>query len=141
MIQRPPRSTRTDTLFPNTALFRSPPSCSRRSKAEPQTADVLLPPNSPSTASTPPAKCPKVLPMCPVQNVTYVSGRSFASIFELSFVSASLAPAKGRSKARSHVLVLFRFLDFCRSLVIIRAVCVGLLESATVRWVERKVVV
>src|SRR3546814_4183783 len=54
------------------------PSCSRRSKAEPQTADVLLPPNSPSTASTPPAKCPKVLPMCPVQNVTYVSGRSAA---------------------------------------------------------------
>src|SRR3546814_2558146 len=58
------------------ALPISPLSCSRRSKAEPQTADVLLPPNSPSTASTPPAKCPKVLPMCPVQNVTYVSGRS-----------------------------------------------------------------
>src|SRR3546814_2390111 len=26
MIRRPPRSTRTDTLFPYTALFRSPPS-------------------------------------------------------------------------------------------------------------------
>src|SRR3546814_6701120 len=30
MIRRPPRSTRTDTLFPYTTLFRSFPSCSRR---------------------------------------------------------------------------------------------------------------
>src|SRR3546814_4973791 len=74
MIRPTPRTTRTDTLFPYTTLFRS--SCSGRSNAEPHTADVLLPPNSPATASTPPAKCPKVLPMCPVQNVTYVSGRS-----------------------------------------------------------------
>src|SRR3546814_6918224 len=29
MIRRPPRSTRTDTLFPYTTLFRSGPSCSR----------------------------------------------------------------------------------------------------------------
>src|SRR6056297_2913444 len=27
MIRRPPRSTRTDTLFPYTTLFRSPPRC------------------------------------------------------------------------------------------------------------------
>jgi hypothetical protein len=33
-------------------------------------------PNSLSTASTPPAKCRKVLPMCPVRDATYVSGRS-----------------------------------------------------------------
>ena len=31
---------------------------------------------TPSTASTPPAKWRKVLPMCPVRSVTYVSGRS-----------------------------------------------------------------
>src|SRR3546814_3119421 len=30
MIRRPPRSTRTDTLFPYTTLFRSPPDPSRR---------------------------------------------------------------------------------------------------------------
>src|SRR3546814_4691178 len=30
MIRRPPRSTRTDTLFPYTTLFRSPPAHSRR---------------------------------------------------------------------------------------------------------------
>src|SRR3546814_2248939 len=30
MIRRPPRSTRTDTLFPYTTLFRSPPGLSRR---------------------------------------------------------------------------------------------------------------
>src|SRR3546814_10691061 len=30
MIRRPPRSTRTDTLFPYTTLFRSPPSDQRR---------------------------------------------------------------------------------------------------------------
>src|SRR3546814_11631253 len=36
MIRRPPRSTRTDTLFPYTTLFRSPPvrlDCSRRHSA------------------------------------------------------------------------------------------------------------
>src|SRR3546814_11112189 len=31
MIRRPPRSTRTDTLFPYTTLFRSPPSRGTRS--------------------------------------------------------------------------------------------------------------
>src|SRR3546814_6548217 len=30
MIRRPPRSTRTDTLFPYTTLFRSPPCAARR---------------------------------------------------------------------------------------------------------------
>src|SRR3546814_8603636 len=30
MIRRPPRSTRTDTLFPYTTLFRSGPAASRR---------------------------------------------------------------------------------------------------------------
>src|SRR3546814_6920714 len=36
MIRRPPRSTRTDTLFPYTTLFRSPsPSPDRRSPAAP----------------------------------------------------------------------------------------------------------
>src|SRR3546814_7883017 len=30
MIRRPPRSTRTDTLFPDTTLFRSPSPCVRR---------------------------------------------------------------------------------------------------------------
>src|SRR3546814_1378423 len=30
MIRRPPGSTRTDTLFPYTTLFRSPDSCGRR---------------------------------------------------------------------------------------------------------------
>src|SRR3546814_2970521 len=30
MIRRPPRSTRTDTLFPYTTLFRSQRSCARR---------------------------------------------------------------------------------------------------------------
>src|SRR3546814_19831958 len=30
MIRRPPRSTRTDTLFPYTTLFRSPARCRRR---------------------------------------------------------------------------------------------------------------
>src|SRR3546814_1105637 len=33
MIRRPPRSTRTDTLFPYTTLFRSPPFLSGRSTA------------------------------------------------------------------------------------------------------------
>src|SRR3546814_10603399 len=32
MIRRPPRSTRTDTLFPYTTLFRSPPSWVRNTR-------------------------------------------------------------------------------------------------------------
>src|SRR3546814_10821788 len=37
MIRRPPRSTRTDTLFPYTTLFRSPASKRRRCRAPPPT--------------------------------------------------------------------------------------------------------
>src|SRR3546814_12610853 len=33
MIRRPPRSTRTDTLFPYTTLFRSPSSDARRGRS------------------------------------------------------------------------------------------------------------
>src|SRR3546814_1675806 len=33
MIRRPPRSTRTDTLFPYTTLFRSDPGCGRPGRA------------------------------------------------------------------------------------------------------------
>src|SRR3546814_17006242 len=35
MIRRPPRSTRTDTLFPYTTLFRSPPARVRRVACDP----------------------------------------------------------------------------------------------------------
>src|SRR3546814_6999912 len=35
MIRRPPRSTRTDPLFPYTTLFRSPPDRSTRSAGRP----------------------------------------------------------------------------------------------------------
>jgi hypothetical protein len=41
-----------------------------------QNVDVPPSPKSLSTASTPPAKKRKVLPMSPVQNVTYLSGRT-----------------------------------------------------------------
>src|SRR3546814_2730866 len=34
MIRRPPRSTRTDTLFPYTTLFRSPPRSTRTSTSD-----------------------------------------------------------------------------------------------------------
>src|SRR3546814_1612609 len=36
MIRRPPRSTRTDTLFPYTTLFRSPRFASQRHRARPR---------------------------------------------------------------------------------------------------------
>ena len=41
-----------------------------------RTAGARPSPNTPSTASTPPPERGKVLPMCPVRSVTYVSGRS-----------------------------------------------------------------
>src|SRR3546814_9043982 len=54
MIRRPPRSTRTDTLFPYTTLFRSVPTCpSRRRTAAGR-----------SSSSHPPA-CPESRRCCP----------------------------------------------------------------------------
>src|SRR3546814_17100912 len=67
MIRRPPRSTRTDTLFPYTTLFRSAPTkrgalrarppCrpparhpDRRPRREPQTPASLQPPQAATTA-------------------------------------------------------------------------------------------
>src|SRR5262249_11809650 len=53
-----------------------PPS-PRRLAGEQQTAFFRPSPNTPSKASLPPLNQEEVLPMCPVRNVTYVSGRSF----------------------------------------------------------------
>src|SRR5258707_15486380 len=53
-----------------------PRSSLRRPAAERRTAGAPPSPNTPSTASTPPPERGKVLPMCPVRSVTYVSGRS-----------------------------------------------------------------
>src|SRR3546814_16840503 len=41
MIRRPPRSTRTDTLFPYTTLFRSPAGAERAGTANPPTVSRL----------------------------------------------------------------------------------------------------
>src|SRR3546814_9819025 len=49
MIRRPPRSTRTDTLFPYTTLFRSPRNpCSASARSRPSSS-----PRSRASASTP----------------------------------------------------------------------------------------
>src|SRR3546814_3184053 len=53
MIRRPPRSTRTDTLFPYTTLFRSraiPPSC-RIAPARPRTRPSPTSPSPPTARS------------------------------------------------------------------------------------------
>src|SRR3546814_4204072 len=43
MIRRPPRSTRTDTLFPYTTLFRSPARDRRRDRASPDARAPEIP--------------------------------------------------------------------------------------------------
>src|SRR3546814_7592842 len=66
MIRRPPRSTRTDTLFPYTTLFRSP-RCQRR----PSTLRLLYglcpikgqPPSQPRIIRLSPAKSYSPLPL------------------------------------------------------------------------------
>src|SRR3546814_9979674 len=40
MIRRPPKSTRTDTLFPYTTLFRSPPTGTAHRRSHPAQADA-----------------------------------------------------------------------------------------------------
>src|SRR3546814_13682893 len=58
MIRRPPRSTRTDTLFPYPTLFRSP--ASRAIAAAPDTpaASVPAPAAAPDVQATPTASAP-----------------------------------------------------------------------------------
>src|SRR3546814_14485912 len=45
MIRRPPRSTRTDTLFPYTTLFRSPPGRRERPRPRRSARRPRLPPS------------------------------------------------------------------------------------------------
>src|SRR3546814_15511567 len=40
MIRRPPRSTRTDTLFPYTTLFRSPGTVGKKRKSQPAQSEL-----------------------------------------------------------------------------------------------------
>src|SRR3546814_3420727 len=58
MIRRPPRSTRTDTLFPYTTLFRSSVTPLRAFAGDPPFAEHL----SPAGRITPPAAAPAVPP-------------------------------------------------------------------------------
>src|SRR3546814_3569342 len=57
MIRRPPRSTRTDPLFPYTTLFRSPRRCSRSCPAYATCGPAMpaAPPRPPTTARCAPA--------------------------------------------------------------------------------------
>src|SRR3546814_10124997 len=50
MIRRPPRSTRTDTLFPYTTLFRSPSSCIANVPSSADCAGDAVPPAPASEA-------------------------------------------------------------------------------------------
>src|SRR3546814_1539771 len=50
MLRRPPRSTRTDTLFPSTTLFRSAGSLQGRSESE-QMSTLTQPPRTPADES------------------------------------------------------------------------------------------
>src|SRR3546814_7530235 len=56
MIRRPPRSTRTDTLFPYTTLFRSPPDQTRT--ASPASSSPAAPPTRPRCPPRPPPAAP-----------------------------------------------------------------------------------
>src|SRR3546814_5075248 len=53
MIRRPPRSTRTDTLFPYTTLFRSPRAV--RPRQSPDSLSPMTPPADASSASAGPS--------------------------------------------------------------------------------------
>src|SRR3546814_4525019 len=55
MIRRPPRSTRTDTLFPYTTLFRSPSVSTRPPKVQSTIAAAHVPAAPAAAAAPPPA--------------------------------------------------------------------------------------
>src|SRR3546814_18809839 len=75
MIRRPPRSTRTDTLFPYTTLFRSPANGDAAA-----TGQAFVPPQ-PASASQP---VPKNAPQdASISNVPATDGRSEEHTSEL----------------------------------------------------------
>ena len=67
-------------------------------------------PNTLSTASTPPAKGPKVLPMCPVRFVTYLSGRAERAIVSLSFLQRQILAENGQSRKNCERVICGSFL-------------------------------
>src|SRR3546814_14298126 len=63
MIRRPPRSTRTDTLFPYTTLFRSPGEDLRmEGPASPRLLELECPPSSSTSCPRPSCWTPRARP-------------------------------------------------------------------------------
>src|SRR3546814_2211412 len=79
MIRRPPRSTRTDTLFPYTTLFRSqlrPGDHARPGKADPA-AGAGPPVEGPSALARPPAPGRAASRLWPARSADRVQARGF----------------------------------------------------------------
>src|SRR3546814_17540055 len=63
MIRRPPRSTRTDTLFPYTTLFRSRPKAGQSAPSDPSSNRAAAPDAAPpDTPARPPPPSPPPQP-------------------------------------------------------------------------------
>jgi hypothetical protein len=78
------------------AIADTPRSCFRPREDGRQSVNAPSSPNTLSTASTPPAKWRKVLPMCPVRSVTYLSGRTRRS----DQIQLRRLPTRGGGKIR-----------------------------------------
>src|SRR3546814_21160047 len=84
MIRRPPRSTRTDTLFPYTPLFRSAPSAATRVDADatPRRALAMNLPARPAvTASNRPIAMPRLAALSRARAMSFGSSRARASAY------------------------------------------------------------
>src|SRR3546814_16434921 len=107
MIPRPPRSTRTDTLFPYTTLFRSPRPGGDQSP-EPPSAEKYLSylPSSPLCASASSGTAPLVVMLGHWAEKVVFSSSHFSSTFSVSGRIASAGHSGSHKPQSIHQLWL-----------------------------------
>src|SRR3546814_2512294 len=104
MIRRPPRSTRTDTLFPYTTLFRSPP----RGRVWHRVTHAIVRPHHPSLQSIP---CPTSPTSAPTSPPPSAGRRGWGCMRGSAIISVSRRSEEHTSELQS--LMRISYAVFC----------------------------
>src|SRR3546814_5230883 len=92
MIRRPPRSTRTDTLFPYTTLFRSPPPSKGRCFRRPSTLRSLSQPSGQPPVFRAATRDGEPLDIRPVATRRWTGGLTLPLLFRRQEFQGALRP-------------------------------------------------
>src|SRR3546814_19924930 len=98
MIRRPPRSTRTDTLFPYTTLFRSPAGPKHRERVDPQRPPAEF---IDTKARTKSETFPSRLPPTPAKVINAISDLVWGNFVPVNTLNAGAKWARGSVRPRS----------------------------------------